>query len=479
MLPRKSSDRWERSGAPGCRLQALIPFGSDTPKLASALLLEGRPPCRPWIAADRTEPVPPNASGLAPRFFTLRFFFILPALFAAAAFAQEPSEPPEDSPYEQMQVLAHAMQLIRQDYVDESKVSYKDLSYEAMRGMLSSLDPHSQFMEPKGFKSMQEDTKSEFGGLGVVVSQKKGILTVISPMEDSPGFDAGILPGDQILKINGETTEDLTLQKAVEKLRGEVGGKVTLTICRPATKEIKDYELTRAIIKVSSVKDAHILPSRGGARIGYVRITQFNEPTAAELAKALDKLEKLGMDALVLDLRYNPGGLINSAVDVAGQFLPENTMVVFTRGRTPAREYRTQARNGPQRKYPLAVLVNYASASGSEIVAGALKDLNRALLVGETTFGKGSVQSVIALPDGSAVRLTTAKYFTPGKNLIHEHGVSPHIKASLTDDEEVALLRSRRKQENARKDAPVEMDPQLERAMDVLQGSLAYSKKRG
>jgi carboxyl-terminal processing protease len=404
---------------------------------------------------------------------------LIPVFAAAAAFAQDPSDPPEDSPYEQMQILARAMQLIRQDYVDESKVSYKDLTYEAMRGMLSSLDPHSQFMEPKGFKSMQEDTKSEFGGLGVVVSQKNGMLTVISAMEDAPGFDAGILPGDLILKINGEMTDEFTLQKAVEKLRGEVGGKVTLTISRPATKEIKDYELTRASIKVPSVKDAQILPARGGTRIGYVRITQFNEPTAAELSKALDKLESQGMDALILDLRYNPGGLLNSAVDVAGEFLPANTMVAFTRGRTPAREYLTQQRGRPPRKYPLAVLVNYASASGSEIVAGALKDLDRALLVGDTTFGKGSVQSVIALPDGSALRLTTAKYFTPGKNLIHEHGVSPNIRVTLTYDEEAALLRSRRKQETARKDAPPHIDPQLERAMDVLQGTLIYAKKQG
>jgi len=415
-------------------------------------------------------------SGLLSR---ARKILIVPVTVAAAVWAQDPSDQPEDSPYEQMQILARAMQLIRQDYVDESKVSYKNLSYEAMRGMLSSLDPHSQFMEPKDFKSMQEDTKSEFGGLGVVVSQKRGILTVVSPMEDSPGFDAGILPGDQILKINGETTEKFTLQEAVEKLRGEVGGKVTLTLSRPATKEIKDYELTRAVIKVPSVKDAQILPARGDVRIGYVRITQFSEPTAAELAKALGKLEKQGMDALILDLRYNPGGLLNSAVDVAGEFLPANTMVAFTRGRTPSREYRTKPQGGPQRKYPLAVLVNYASASGAEIVAGALKDLDRALLVGDTTFGKGSVQSVISLPDGSAARFTTAKYFTPGKNLIHEHGVSPHIKATLAYDEEMALLRSRRKQEATRKGAPPYIDPQLERAMDALQGTLTCAKKRG
>lgn len=406
-----------------------------------------------------------------------RLFLFFLAVAVSVAPAQDPSPADEDSPYEQMQLLARAMQLIRQDYVDDSKVSYKDLTYDAMRGMLNALDPHSQFMDPEDFKSMQEDTKSEFGGLGVVVGQKNGIFTVINPMEDSPGFAAGILPGDQILKINGQTTDKLTLPEAVEKLRGKVGEKVTLTINRPATKEIKDYELTRAVIKVPSVKDAQILPGRGGARIGYVRITQFNEPTADELSKALDKLEKQGMDALVLDLRYNPGGLLDSAVNVSGQFLPANTMVAFTQGRTPTREYRTENRRGPQRKYPLAVLVNYASASGSEIVAGALKDLNRALLVGETTFGKGSVQSVIALPDGSAVRLTTAKYFTPGKNLIHQHGVAPHIRATLTYEQEMELLRSRRPKEDGSKNASVFMDPQLERAVDALQGTLLYAKK--
>jgi carboxyl-terminal processing protease len=406
-----------------------------------------------------------------------RLFLFILAAAAITVRAETPPPSEDDAPYEQMQILARAMQLIRQDYVDESKISYKDLTYDAMRGMLGSLDPHCQFMDPEDFKSMQEDTKSEFGGLGVVVGQKNGVFTVINPMEDSPGFAAGILPGDQILKINGQTTDKLSLQEAVEKLRGKVGEKVTLTINRPATKEIKDFEITRAVIKVPSVKDAQILPGHGGPRIGYVRITQFNEPTADELSKALDKLEKQGMDALVLDLRYNPGGLLNSAVNVSGQFLPANTMVAFTQGRTPTREYRTENRKGPQRKYPLAVLVNYASASGSEIVAGALKDLKRGLLVGDTTFGKGSVQSVIALPDGSAVRLTTAKYFTPGKNLIHQHGVAPHIRATLTYDQETELLRARRPKEDGSKDSSVFMDPQLERAVAALQGTILYAGK--
>jgi carboxyl-terminal processing protease len=389
------------------------------------------------------------------------------------------ASPEDDSPYEQIQLIARTMQLIRQDYVDESKVGYKDLVYNALRGMLDKLDPHSQFMEPKSFQNMQEDTRSEFGGLGVVVTQKAGILTVVNPMEDSPGFQAGLLPGDQILKINGETTEKLGLSQAVEKLRGEVGEKVSLTINRPATGEVKDYELTRAIIKVASVKDAQILPERppGRARIGYVRITQFNEPTATELAAALDKLEAKGMDALVLDLRYNPGGLLGSAVDVCGQFLPPNTMVVFTEGRTPSREYRTSAAKGTPRKYPLVILTNYASASGSEIVAGALKDLDRALLVGETTFGKGSVQSVVSLPDGSAARLTTAKYFTPARKLIHERGVAPHIRAMLTREEETELLNARRRGEDPGQPGAPVWDAQLERAVDALQGTLLHARK--
>ena len=400
------------------------------------------------------------------------------AIITSAALAQDATQKPEESPYDQLQILTRAMQLIRQDYVDESKTGYTDLTHNALRGMLEQLDPHSQFMDAKNFKNMQEDTRSEFGGLGVVVTERGGILTVINPMEDTPGFKAGILPGDQILKINGESTENLDVNEAVEKLRGQVGESVNLTIKRPSTGEIKDHELVREVIKVPSVKDAQILPVRppASARIGYVRITQFNEPTSAEFSAALDKLEEQGMDALVLDLRHNPGGLLGSAVDVCGQFLPPNTLVVFTEGRTPSREYRTSTKPTPIRKYPLVVLTNYASASGSEIVAGALKDLDRALVVGETTFGKGSVQSVIALPDDSAVRLTTAKYFTPGRKLIHEHGVSPHIRATLTQKEEANLLRSRRDREDPSKTSPVIWDPQLERAVDALQGSLLHTK---
>ena len=407
----------------------------------------------------------------------LLFLTLLLACVSARGETTQRSEK-EDSPYEQLEILTRAMQLIRQDYVNDSKTSYKDLTYSALHGMLDNLDPHSQFMEPKDFKSMQEDTKSEFAGLGVTLTQKAGILTVLHPMEDTPGFEAGLLPGDQILKINGESAEKLNINSAIDKLRGKVGEKVTLTINRPSTSQVKDFEIIRAIIKVPSVKDAQILPSLGKTRprIGYVRITQFNEPTASELATALNNLEKSGMDALVLDLRYNPGGLLGSAVDVCGEFLEPNTLVVSTEGRTPSREYRTSAKSTSQREYPIVVLTNYASASGSEIVAGALKDLGRALLVGETTFGKGSVQSVVSLPDGSAARLTTAKYFTPSRKLIHEQGVSPHIRATLTHDQETTLLRSRRKGEDASAPATPPADPQLDRAVDALQAMILRAK---
>jgi len=397
-------------------------------------------------------------------------------LAAQVATAEESAPTATDSPYENVQVLARAMQLIRQDFVNEDKVSYKNLTYSAMRGMLAELDPHSQFLDPEAFKDMQEDTKSEFGGLGVVVTMEGGLLTIVSPMEDSPGFEAGLEPGDQILLINGESAEKLTLPLAIEKMRGEVGEKISLTIQRPSTKEIKEYNLTRAIIKVPSVKDAQILPSRPGeAKVGYVRVTQFNEPTASELAKALDGLEKEGMEALVLDLRHNPGGLLGSAVDVCGLFLPPNTRVVSTEGRIPGREYRTTSRGGHQRKYPLIILVNYASASGSEVVAGALKDLNRAIIVGETTFGKGSVQGVMALPDGSAIRFTTAKYFTPSRQVIHEKGVSPNIRVTLTPEQEIALIRNRRDRKSANLNVP--NDPQLSRAIDTLRGTLIFTQR--
>jgi carboxyl-terminal processing protease len=394
------------------------------------------------------------------------------------------TEAGDDAGYANIAVFTRALQLIRQDYVDSKKISYRELVYGALKGMLATLDPHSAFMEPQDFSSMQDDTKGDFGGLGVVVAMKDGVLTIVSPMEGTPGFKAGLMPGDQILKINGTSTEQMDLAEAVSLLRGEVGQSVTLTILRPSTKDIKDYVIERAVIKVESVRGTKLLdPTLSGDRkIGYVRITQFNAPTGEELAKALDELEAQGMEALVLDLRYNPGGLLNSAVDVCAQFLPPREMVVYTEGRSPSqrRVYRTPDDYKPRPNYPIAILINNGSASGSEIVAGALKDLNRAVLVGETTFGKGSVQSVMELQDGSALRFTTAKYYTPSKQVIHEHGVTPHLRVTLTPRQERAVLLLRRDEgmdPELREELEEFKDPQMERAIDALKGVLTFNDR--
>jgi len=301
-------------------------------------------------------------------------------------------------------------------------------------------------------------------------------------MEDTPGFRAGLMPGDQILKINGEATEQMQLSGAIDRLRGEPGQKVTLTILRPSNRQIKDYTIERAIIKVASVKDAKFLDAKltGGAKIGYVRITQFNEPTATELGEKLDALEAQGMQALVLDLRNNPGGILEGAVDVCGQFVGPNTMVVSTEGRVASSKkvYKTSTEAKQRPRYPLAILINGGSASASEIVAGALRDLNRAILVGETSFGKGSVQSVIELQDGAGVRLTTAKYYTPSKQVIHEKGIAPAIRATMTPAQENLLNLQRREgdlDEAEKKQLTGFHDTQLERAADALKGVVLYA----
>jgi len=393
----------------------------------------------------------------------------------------EEPQVPDNSPYDDIEVLAQAIQLIRQEYVDEGSADYRKLIYSALRGMLQELDPHSQFMAPSDYEGMQEDTKGEFGGLGLSVDVLDGILTVSTPMEDGPAWKAGILPDDQILKINKLSTDSMTIPEIVDLLRGKPGDKVTLTIHRPATDEVRDYELTRQIIKFPTVKDPHVIDTdkTSGRRIGYVRIRQFNDPTAEELDEALTKLDDDNIEALILDLRYNPGGLLTSAVDVASLFLPPGSKVVSTEGRGGSNRgpYYTKASVGDQRTYPVAVLINTRSASGSEIVAGALKDLGRAVLVGETTFGKGSVQSVIALQDGSALRLTTAKYYTPSRNLIHEHGVEPNIRSALTYEEEAKLLTDRRTSEREGGSFDDVEDVQLERAIDVLTGTLIFGDR--
>ena len=407
------------------------------------------------------------------------------AAVAEAAEAAEAGDEKPDGGYTSMAVFARALQLIRQDYVDAGRAGYRRLTHAALRGMLSSLDPHSQFMDPDDFKGLQEDANSHFGGLGIQVVQRDGELVIVGVTEGGAAARAGLVPGDRILRVDGRLTERLEFQEITRMLRGDVGRKVVLTVLR-SEGGVREFEIVRENVSVASVKDVRMLGEDfgGGYKLGYARITQFNVPTAEELGGHLDALEKQGMQALVLDLRFNPGGLLDSAVKVAGQFLPPKTAVVSTEGRvsSQSRVYRTPDRAGARRRYPVAILINHGSASGSEIVAGALKDLNRAVLVGETTFGKGSVQSVIELQDGSALRLTTAKYYTPSKQVIHEHGVVPHVRAVFSPEQERLLLLQRREETLTPEErAEVEefRDTQLGRAAAALRGLLIYAERTG
>lgn len=413
------------------------------------------------------------------------------AVGAAAGLAQEtehPSAPVVPAPvgdtgYQQIEQLSRVIELIRQTYVEEEKVTYDKLVHSALEGMLKDLDPHSQFLTPEIFARMQQEQSNTYEGVGITISTKADAITIVTVREDGPAARAGIMPGDVIIKIGDAMAEDVGINEAAQKLKGKPGEPLKITIQRSATKEVREVEMVRQVISTVTVKDAMVLdPALGGSfKVGYVRILQFTQPTAHELALALDKLEdESGLQALVVDLRNNPGGLITSAAEVAGEFLPPSTTVVTTEGRdgqTKGPPYKTPERKRRKRDYPLAVLVNHASASGAELVAGALQDLRRAVIVGETTFGKGSVQSVIPIEGGAAVRLTTAKYYTPAHHTIHEKGIKPNIVATHTPDEERNIMEFWRRGEAITSDAKTLAklgDRQLERAANALKGVLVF-----
>jgi carboxyl-terminal processing protease len=327
----------------------------------------------------------------------------------------------EGAAYQKIRTFVEVLSLVKRNYVEE--VDEKDLVYGAIRGMLKSLDPHSSFMSPDSYHEMQIETKGEFGGLGIQIGIKNHALTVIAPIEDTPAFKAGIEAGDRIIKIEGEPTKDLTLMEAVKQLRGPKGVPVNITIARNGLNEPLDITIIRDIIKTKSVKHKVL-----DDEIGYVRLLQFQEKTAGDMEKALKEISSNeGLTGLILDLRHNPGGLLNSAVDVTSKFLPADKLVVYIKGRSGDRnEYKTKNGNKPY-EYPMVVLVNGGSASASEIVSGALQDWGRAVILGTTTFGKGSVQTVMALNDGSGLRLTTARYYTPKDRSIQSTGIEPDI----------------------------------------------------
>ena len=334
-------------------------------------------------------------------------------------FAEE--EKSKRNAYNKLKVFSEILSLIESNYVDPTQ---NDLMIEgAIIGMVKSLDPHTSYMSPVSYKEMQEETTGKFGGLGIEISIRDGVLTVVSPIEDTPAFLVGIKPGDKIIKIEDESTLDMTLPDAVSRLRGDTGTPINITVYRKSFKAPKEFTIVRDIIKVRSVVNKMYEKD-----IGYIKIRNFSKNTSSDLDKALADLKQKGITKLILDVRNNPGGLLNQAVEVTDRFLNKENLIVYTKGRSNEQNMRFTSHDKVAGvSYPMIILVNGGSASASEIVAGALQDLNRAIILGTTTFGKGSVQTIIPLSDGSALRLTTARYYTPSGRVIQENGITPDI----------------------------------------------------
>ena len=392
----------------------------------------------------------------------------------------------EEGRYRSALLFANVVELVRDEYLDPQKTDYDKMTYAALRGLLSSLDPHSQFLDPEGYAMIRTETEGQFGGLGISVGMLENQLTVNVPIEGGPAFRTGILPGDRIMKIDGQGTQKMTLGEAIRKLRGKPGAPVQLAIFRPTEGKVLEFSLIREMIQVPTVTDVSLLPDEmtRGEKIGYLRITQFGEKTDKEFDAAIARLEKDGATSLIMDLRDNPGGLVDEAVEIVSRFVPEKTMVVATEGRKGSVgrfEYLSKA--APRKiRWPTVVLVNGNTASAAEIVSGALQDLGKAVIVGETTFGKGSVQTVQpvdrSVAPAVAVRLTTAHYTTPSHRKIHGVGIEPDILARMTKGEEQALYRIRSPGLKRAGDSEESVtDEPLDRAVDALRGWKVFVRR--
>jgi len=405
-------------------------------------------------------------------------------VFGLVAFALSDMEKKKkDDLYKQVELFSDALVIVNTEYVDEVKP--KDLIYGALKGMLASLDPHSQFLDPDTYNELKVETEGKFGGLGIEITIKDGLLTVVTPIEDTPAWKAGIKANDRIIKINNELTRDMTLTDAVKKLRGKSGELVNIIIFRESEKKILEFKIVRDIIKIKDIKEARILEDG----IGYIRLVEFRENTAQDINTAIENLSKSGMNALILDLRNNPGGLLDEAVKVAEKFIEKGKLVVYTKGHKASQNSEFISRSGhPLVNLPMVILINEGSASGSEIVAGCLQDYKRAIILGTKSFGKGSVQMIVPLSDGSALRLTTSKYFTPSGKVIHGKGVMPDIeveegKIELGQPQEQKqekpqdIFEEIEKKEKAKpeeKTFDYKSDNQLMRAIDVLKAVKFY-----
>lgn len=425
----------------------------------------------------------------------IRYYLIISVLLAIVASAGIPSSvtlataAQNNEIYPELKIFTEVLSVVEKNYVEPP--DNRELIQGAIRGMIRSLDPHSSFMTPEQYKEMQVDTSGEFGGLGIQIGIKDDTLTVIAPIEDTPAEMAGIKAGDRIVKIEGESTKGISLEDAVSKLRGPAGTDVTITIFRDSDQVFRDITITRDVIKVKSVRHKVI-----DKTVGYVRINQFQERTAKDLSKALKDLDSQGVDSLVLDLRNNPGGLLDSSIDVADQFLTPGSLVVYTKDRSGRKTEHHNSGKYTKCEWPMIILVNSGSASASEIVAGAVKDLERGIILGTRTFGKGSVQTVMSLSDGSGLRLTTARYYTPSGTSIQNTGIEPNIVVELEAKNgekahkvirEMDLeghLDNEQKAGSADKDEeeimPFQLDEkddnQLRRAVDILKGLAVFKK---
>jgi carboxyl-terminal processing protease len=369
------------------------------------------------------------------------------------------------------------MQVVKENYYDTSKAGYHDLTRAALKGMVGGLDPHSEYMDAEAYTQTEEDLSSEFGGVGIQVEQHDGRIKVVTTVSGTPAEAAGIRRGDQLVRVDGKSLETPNLDKVIRLIRGKPDTEVTLTMFRPGPNKELDFRLKRQPIVLPSIRNVMLRP--GG--IGYLQITQFSDPTAGEFTAALAQLEQEGMRALVLDLRNNPGGLLEAAVEVCDAFFRKDELVAYTQGRTPeSREDFFADGRHPPRNYPVAVLVNGGTASAAEIVTGALQDTGRAVVVGERSYGKGSVQSVIRLENGEGLRLTTARYYTPSGRVIHGHGIQPDAELEISEDDESKLrMQQSRTDLGSGSDfierfgfAPID-DVQLNAATEILAGLLA------
>ena len=417
--------------------------------------------------------------------FVILLLFCLGLGLFFSGQAKVAAVPRED--YESLETFTNILAIVRKNYVDE--VNTKELMTGAINGMLNSMDPHSGYLTPELYKELQMDTQGRFGGLGIEITIRNGMLTVVSPIEDTPAFRAGIKAGDQIFKIDDEFTKDMNLMQAVKKMRGLKGSKLNLSIKREGVPDLLNFSIVRDTIRVQSVRSRVL--EEGYA---YIRLAQFQERSDRDLQKALEKLssEKGGVKGLVLDLRNNPGGLLTQAVRVADLFL-DSGMIVYTEGRLENQKQKYFARKeGSWTEFPIVVLVNGGSASASEIVAGALQDHKRAVILGTKTFGKGSVQTILPLDDNSALRLTTARYFTPKGRSIQATGIVPDIvfenapvqearaeekkRLGLREENLPGHLQNQQEQKEKEKQAQqekgesVENDAQLKRALELLKG---------